>query len=196
MRFCAQVFAPTIRTCGYFFFISSSNKKLIIALCKGIEDGLGFWFRGLEFQIPGTGFQSLSVELGFWVPIFSGIPDSFSCIPDSTSKIFLDSGTKIPLPSAMKSWQNKWNKWKFNWILAIETPLNSKEHNKSVEIYILPCLHHIWNHSLAVDLLGVASDLNRSIHKSSCFWRSCRRCSCSPGSSLTYRVLLLQQKLP
>ena len=65
MRFCAQVFAPTIRTCGYFFFISSSNKKLIIALCKGIEDSLGFWFRGLEFQIPGAGFQSLSVELGF-----------------------------------------------------------------------------------------------------------------------------------
>ena len=75
MRFCAQVFAPTIRTCGYFFFISSSNKKLIIALCKGIEDSLGFWFRGLEFQIPGTGFQSVSVELGFWIPIFSGIPD-------------------------------------------------------------------------------------------------------------------------
>ena len=33
----------------------------------------GFW-------IPGAGFQSLSVELGFWIPIFSRIPDSTSKI--------------------------------------------------------------------------------------------------------------------
>ena len=30
-----------------------------------------------------SGFQTLSVELGFWIPILSGIPDSLSCIPDS-----------------------------------------------------------------------------------------------------------------
>ena len=35
------------------------------------------------FRIPGIGFQYLSVELGFWIPIGSGIPDSLSCIPDS-----------------------------------------------------------------------------------------------------------------
>ena len=30
-----------------------------------------------RFCIPGTGFQSLSVELGFWIPIVCGIPDFF-----------------------------------------------------------------------------------------------------------------------
>ena len=45
------------------------------------------------FRIAGTGFHSLSVELGFWIPIASGIPDFFmSCIPDSTSKFFSDFG--------------------------------------------------------------------------------------------------------
>ena len=41
------------------------------------------------FRILGTGFQSLSVELGFWIPIASGISDSLSCIPDSKAQ---DSG--------------------------------------------------------------------------------------------------------
>ena len=40
----------------------------------------------LEFWIPVTWFQSLSVELGFWIPILSRIP---SCIPDSNVQ---DSG--------------------------------------------------------------------------------------------------------
>ena len=44
------------------------------------------------FRIAGTGFHSLSVELGFWIPIASGIPDSLSCIPDSTNKFFSDFG--------------------------------------------------------------------------------------------------------
>ena len=39
-------------------------------------------------QIPGTDFQFLSVELGFWIPIVSGIPDSLSCIPDSKAQDF------------------------------------------------------------------------------------------------------------
>ena len=38
------------------------------------------------FRIPGTGFLYLSVELGFWVPIVSGIPDSLSCTPDSKTQ--------------------------------------------------------------------------------------------------------------
>ena len=49
-------------------------------------------------------FQSLSVELLFWISIVSGIPDSLSCIldskasiSDSTSKNFTDSGIRIPL---------------------------------------------------------------------------------------------------
>ena len=35
------------------------------------------------FRIPGAGFQYLSLELGFWIPIVSEIPDSLSCIPNS-----------------------------------------------------------------------------------------------------------------
>ena len=42
-------------------------------------------FQRREFRIPDTGFQSLTVELGFWIPNVSGIPDSFSCISDSTA---------------------------------------------------------------------------------------------------------------
>ena len=35
----------------------------VIALCtNGIQDSLGFWIPRCGFQIPGTGFQSLSVE--------------------------------------------------------------------------------------------------------------------------------------
>ena len=49
--------------------------------CKGIQGGLGF-------QIPGSGCQSLSVELGFWIP-FGVIPDSLSGIVDSKSPGFL-----------------------------------------------------------------------------------------------------------
>ena len=73
-----------------------------------------------RFCIPGTGFQSLSVELGFWIPIVCGIPDFFELywysgfqspgfqIPrlfqvlDSTSKNFLDSGIRIPLHNGAK----------------------------------------------------------------------------------------------
>ena len=47
------------------------------------------WIRR-GFRILGTGFLSLSVDLGFWIPIVSGIPDS-------TSKNFPDSETQIPL---------------------------------------------------------------------------------------------------
>ena len=56
---------------------------------------LGFWISECEFRTSGTGFQSLLVELGYRIPIVSGILDSFSCIPDSkaqdsgsTSKVF------------------------------------------------------------------------------------------------------------
>ena len=42
------------------------------------------------FQLSDS--RSFLVELGFWIPIVSGIPDSNSWIPDSTSKNFPDSG--------------------------------------------------------------------------------------------------------
>ena len=39
------------------------------------------------FHAVDSGFQSsLSVELGFRIPIVSGIPDSLSCIPDSKTQ--------------------------------------------------------------------------------------------------------------
>ena len=60
-----------------------------IAPCKEIQGNLGFWTPRRGFQIPGTGFQFLSVELEFWIPILCGIPDSLSCIPDSKAQ---DSG--------------------------------------------------------------------------------------------------------
>ena len=40
------------------------------------------------------------VELVFWIPIVSGIPDSMSFIPDSTSKNFPDSGIRVRLHGA------------------------------------------------------------------------------------------------
>ena len=44
------------------------------------------------FRISDTRFQSLSMELGSWIPILSEIPNSLSCILDSTSKISPDTG--------------------------------------------------------------------------------------------------------
>ena len=61
-----------------------------IARCKGIHHSPGFWIPYRGFRIPGAGFWSLSVELGFWLPFVIEISNSLSCIPDSTSKIFPD----------------------------------------------------------------------------------------------------------
>ena len=57
--------------------------KVCFAPCKGIQGSLGFWIPRRGFRIPGAGFQSLSVEVGFWISIVSGISDSLSCISDS-----------------------------------------------------------------------------------------------------------------
>ena len=43
-------------------------------------------FHDCGIRIPGTGFQYLSVELGLWIAVVSGIPDSLSCIPDSKTQ--------------------------------------------------------------------------------------------------------------
>ena len=45
--------------------------------------------------IEDSGFQYLSVELGFWIPIVTGIPDSFRCILDSVNLRIVDSIIKI-----------------------------------------------------------------------------------------------------
>ena len=53
-----------------------------------------------EFYATDSRFQVinfiLSVELGFWIPIFSGIPDSLSCIPDSKAQDFRFHEQKFP----------------------------------------------------------------------------------------------------
>ena len=84
------------------------------APCKGIQDRIGFWIPCHGFCIPGNGFYSYSVELGFWIPIVCGIPEfcelysgfqsqgfriaqaKFSRISDSTNKNFPDLGIRIP----------------------------------------------------------------------------------------------------
>ena len=45
--------------------------------CKGNQDSLEVWISPHGLRISGTGFQSFSVEIGFWIPIFSGIPEFF-----------------------------------------------------------------------------------------------------------------------
>lgn len=55
----------------------------------GIQGSLGFWIPRQGFRIPGTRFQPLSAELGFWIPVASEIPDPFSSIQDSIAQ---DSG--------------------------------------------------------------------------------------------------------
>ena len=87
-----------------------TEMKALTRICfgpyKGIQDSLASWIPYRGFQIPGTGFQSLSVELGFglqslvgfWIPwVVFRIPKSM--IPDSTSKFsqIPDSGYWIPV---------------------------------------------------------------------------------------------------
>ena len=71
-------------------YVDPFFKRSLVAPCKVIQQILGFWIPRRGFQIPATGFQSFSVKLGFWIPVFSGIADSFGCIPDSKAQ---DSGS-------------------------------------------------------------------------------------------------------
>ena len=56
----------------------------------------GFWILRLGFRIPGPEFQSLTVELGFSIPIVSRILDSFSCIQNSKTPHFGFHKKKFP----------------------------------------------------------------------------------------------------
>ena len=69
-----------------------TSKRYRLAPCKVIQDSRGFW-------IPPCGFRyrnpdSLLAELGFRVPVVSGIPDSLSCNSGFHKKKFL--GFRIP----------------------------------------------------------------------------------------------------
>ena len=58
----------------------------LFAPCKGPQDIFRSWIPCSRFRIPSTSFQSLSMELGFWIAIFSWIPVSCGCIPDSQAE--------------------------------------------------------------------------------------------------------------
>ena len=91
----------------------STNKSILNAVnilryapCKGIDSQRRIldstpWIPDNSYE-----FQCLSVELGFWIPIVSLIPESMSCLPDSEAKDsgfrknFLDSEIWIPLHRA------------------------------------------------------------------------------------------------
>ena len=63
------------------------NNIRSIVQCQGIRDSLGFWNPRRGFRIPGTGFPSLSVELGFWIPSAIQCDSRFlSCILDSEAQ--------------------------------------------------------------------------------------------------------------
>ena len=75
-----------------YIFISYLKRKGA-SPCRGIQDSLRSWIPRRGFRIPDS---------RYWISLFvSGtrilhsnlwrIPDSLSCIPDSTSKIFTES---------------------------------------------------------------------------------------------------------
>ena len=57
--------------------------------CKGIEDSLGIWIPRRGFRSPSTGWFRIFCQwnVDFRFQSLSRIPDSLSCIPDSTRKI-------------------------------------------------------------------------------------------------------------
>ena len=76
---------------------------LLFVSCKGIQDSLGFWIPRRGFLIPGTWLQFFLVEswIGFQSLVGFRIRRALfripkPRIPDSTSKNFTDSRTRIP----------------------------------------------------------------------------------------------------
>ena len=62
------------------------------------------------FRITGAGFQYLSLEPGFWIPIVSEIPDSLSCIPDSKaqdSRVPRAKFVQIPISTKGRFWNHR-----------------------------------------------------------------------------------------
>ena len=72
-----------------FFVLVTAVGNTLREELPHVKDSLGFWIPRPRFCIPGTGFRSLLVKFGFWIPIFSRVPDSLSCIPNSKAQ---DSG--------------------------------------------------------------------------------------------------------
>ena len=65
-----------------------------------------------------TGLQSVSVELGFWIPIASGVADSLSCIPDAKAR---DSGFHMQIFSGFRILQAETSRIGVIWIESTHT---------------------------------------------------------------------------
>ena len=81
-----------------------------VASSKVIQDSLRFWIPRRGFRIPGAGFRSLSVELGFWIPIINEITTSLSRIRDCKAQDFGFQGQKFRgfwNPDSL-TWGKKW----------------------------------------------------------------------------------------
>ena len=60
---------------GKFYTLLLSFSCNVSPHVRKPRNSLGSWIPRHGSRIPGTGFQSLSVELGNWIPIVSGIPE-------------------------------------------------------------------------------------------------------------------------
>ena len=106
---------------------------VFFAPCKGIQDSLGFWIPSRWFRIPGSGFQSVSVEFGLWIPIVCRIPYSTSKnVPGSGIRISLHGGTSgeylLRLPSQSKC---TFNFILFEWVITwfrVQFEINNHEY--------------------------------------------------------------------
>ena len=65
------------------------------------KTGLDSGFHALNSGFPVLDSRPL-VKFGFWIPIFSRVPDSLSCIPDSKAQNFPESGIQISLTGSEK----------------------------------------------------------------------------------------------
>ena len=108
LKGCARGTREGERRCPLLFLPSRARPRIFsfrpqtcyagycIAPLKGIQGSLGFWIPAMD--------SGLFVS-GTWIPdSFSCISDStpkICCIPESTRKNFPDSGIRIPLPGAI-----------------------------------------------------------------------------------------------
>ena len=83
---------------------------------KEIQDSFGFWIPSHGFRIPGTGFQSLSVELGFslnskrqwdsgFLELYSGFQSTgfqISPIPESEFHYMRRGKEKVEIKTDLK----------------------------------------------------------------------------------------------
>ena len=104
---------------------------------EGIQDSLGFWIPRPGFRIPGTAFQSLSVEVAFRLPIVSDIPDSLSCIldyktPESGFHEQEFPGYRIPQAKISRIQESG---FPYIWAMKFQTPSAILARNQSTVLF-------------------------------------------------------------